>query len=166
MKEYSVKYSISLLENYNFSNVLHGGKHDKEGKINNFFLQLVVLDTSTKKPSALCFLEDKSPPWTKARTNDELYLQLVSLKINGERKYEKQASYLIYRIPVYDPTPYFIINQSDLSKPLIKELSCLSNKERDKIVKDVLSALYESIDKKYFLLCIKKRDLIRWRIVP
>src|SRR4051794_23942465 len=121
MKEYSVKYSTSLLENYRFSNVLQGGKHDKEGKINNFFLQLIA-ESSTKKPSTLCFLEDKSPPWTIERIKDELYIQLISLKINGERKYEKQATDLIYKIPILRPTPYFIINQSDLSKPLIKEL--------------------------------------------
>jgi hypothetical protein len=164
MKEYSVKYSTSLLENYRFSNVLQGGKHDKEGKMKNFFLQLSA-ESSTKKPSALCFLEDKSPPWTIERTKDELYLQLISLKINGERKYEKQVSDLIYKIPKYRPTPYFIINQSDLSGPLIKELRRLSNKSLDKIVKDTISSIYESIDKKYFLLCIKKRGLIRWRIV-
>jgi hypothetical protein len=144
---------------------LLGGKHDKEGKINNFFLQLIA-DTSTKKSSAVEFLKDKSPPWTKERTKDELYLQLISLKINGERKYEKQASYLIYRIPVYRPTPYFIMNQSDLSKPLISDLSSLSNRDLDKIIKDVISSLYESIDKEYFLLQIKRYGLILWRIEP
>jgi hypothetical protein len=165
MKEYSVKYSTSLLENYIFSNVMYGGKHDKEGKINNFFLQLVAPDTSIKR-SALGFLKDKSPPWTKERIKDELYLQLISLKINGERKYEKQAIDLIYRIPIHRPTPKFKINERDLSKPLIKELSSLSNKEQYKIIKEVLSSLYESIDKDYFLLSIKKPGLILWEIVP
>ena len=164
MKEHSVNYSSSLLENYRFSNVMCGGKHDKEGKINNFFLQLIA-DTSTKKRSAVAFLEDKSPPWTIEKIKDELYIQLISLKINRERKYEKQASYLIYRIPVYCLTPYFIINQSDFSEPLIKELLSLSNRSLDKIIKDTISSIYESIDKKYFLLCIKKRGLIKWRIV-
>jgi hypothetical protein len=86
MKENSVKYSTSLLENYSFSNVLYGGKYDKEGKINNFFLQLIVPDASTKKPSTIEFLKDKSPPWTKERTKDELYLQLSIFKDKWRKK--------------------------------------------------------------------------------
>ncbi len=163
MKENSLKYSTSLFENYSFGNIMYGGKYDIEGKINRFFLQLVVPDISIKR-SALGFLKDKSPPWTQERIKEELYLQLASLKINGERKYENQASDLIYRIPIYCPTPSFIINKRDLSVPLIKELSSLSNKDLDKIVKDVVSGLYESIDKDYFLLHIKKPGLTLWRI--
>jgi len=163
MKEYSVKYSASLLGNYRFGNVMYGGKLDLEGKLNNFFLQLVAPGTSIKR-SALDFFKDKSSPWTKERIKEELYIDLVSLKIDGERKYEKQASDLIYRVPVYHPAPIFIINERDLSKPLIKELSSLSHKERDKLIKDVVSSLYESIDKDYFLLQIKKPGLIKWRI--
>ena len=51
----------------------------------------------------------------------------MSIKINGERKYEKHAKDLIYRIPVYRPSPYFINNYSDLSPKLIKELSSLDD---------------------------------------
>ncbi len=165
MKEYSVKYSISFHENYSFSNVMYGGKYDKEGKINNFFLQLTA-DTTNKKPSAIGFLKDKSLPWTKERIKDELYIQLVSLKINEESKYEKQASDLIYQVPIHRPTPYFIINQSDLSEPLIKEISSLGNKDLDAVIKEVISWIYESIDTDYFLLSIKRHGLVQWRIEP
>ena len=163
MKEYSVKFSPSLLENYRFSNVLYGCKYDEDGKINNFFLQLSA-DTSTKKPSAVAFLVDKSPPWTIERMKNELYIQLISLKINGERKYEKQASDLIYKIPVYRPTPHFIINQSDLSTELKEVLACLDDIELEVVIKDVLSWIYESIDKLYFLVSIKRSGLLFWRI--
>jgi hypothetical protein len=163
MKEYSINYSPALLGNYSFGNVMHGGKLDLEGKINRFFLQLIA-NTSSKKPSVLDFFKDKSSPWTKERIKDELYIELVSLKIDGERKYENQANYLIYKIPIYRPTPCFIINKSDLSKPLLKELSSLSHKDLDKIIKDVVSDLYESIDRDYFLLQIKRSGLILWKI--
>jgi hypothetical protein len=163
MKEYSINYSPSLLGNYRFGNVMYGGKLDLEGKTTNYFLQLIA-DTSNKKGSVLDFFKDKSPPWTNERIKEELYIELVSIKIDGERKYEKQASDLIYRVPVYHPAPNFIINERDLSKPLIKELSSLNHKERDKLIKDVISTLYESIDKDYFLLQIKKPGLIKWKI--
>jgi hypothetical protein len=51
-----------------------------------------------------------------------------------------------------------------LSKPLLKELSSLSHKDLDKIIKDAVSDLYESIDRDYFLLQIKKPGLINWKI--
>src|SRR6476469_194391 len=163
MKEHSVNYSSSLLENYRFSNVMCGGKHGKEGKINNFFLQLIA-DTSTKKRSAVAFLEDKSPPWTIEKIKDELYIQLISLKIGGERKYEKQTRELIYRIPIYHPTPDFIINQSDLSSELKEVLASLDDIELEVVIIYVLSWIYESIDKLYFLVSIKRSGLLSWRI--
>lgn len=165
MKEHSLKYSTSLLENYKFSNVMHGGKYDKEGKINSFFLQLSPADdTSTNTSAAVGFLEDELLPWTKERIKDELYIQLVSLKLNGERKYEKQARELIYRVPIFHPTPYFMINNSDLSSKLIEELCSLDDTELDVVITDVLSWIYESINKRYFLLSIKRNGLSLWEI--
>lgn len=58
--------------------------------------------------------KDDIEPWTPGKLKDKFYLHLVSIKKDGKRKYEDQAKYLLYRIPVYKPTPYFIINQSDL----------------------------------------------------
>ena len=162
LKEYSVNYSISSFENYRFSNVMTGGKYDKEGKINNFFLQLSAL--TSIKPSAVDFLKDKSLPWTREKLKEELYIQLMSIKIDGEIKYDKQARYLIYRIPISRPTPYFIINYSDLSQPIIEELSGLSNADLNAVIREVISWIYESIDKDYFLISIKRHGLIFWRI--
>ena len=90
----------------------------------------------------------------------------MSVKINGERKYEKQARDLIYRIPVHQPTPAFIISNGDLSSKLIKELSSLDYADLDVVIRDVVSWIFESIDKKYFLLSIKRHGLLLWRIEP
>jgi hypothetical protein len=110
--------------------------------------------------------QDKSIEWTYGKLKDELYIHLISIKINGKRKYEEQAKYLIHRISVFRPTPYFIINQSDLSSRLVKELEELDNINLDAVIKEVLSWIYEIIDKHYFLLSIKRYGLIFWRIEP
>ena len=104
--------------------------------------------------------------WNAEKLKDKLYVHLMSIKIHGERKYERQAIDLIYRIPVYRPYPYFIINYRDLSPRLIKELSGLDYTNPDIVIKDVLSWIYESIDKEYFLLSVKRHGLIFWRIDP
>ena len=52
---------------------------------------------------------------------DELYLCVMKLE-----SYEKQTRYLMYRIPVYKPTPFFEIKISDLSEQVKKELYWLT----------------------------------------
>jgi hypothetical protein len=107
---------------------------------------------------------DESSPWSPEKLKEKLYLQLISIKTNKESKYEKQARELIYKIPVYHPTPYFIINQSDLSPRLIEELAELDDTSLDAVIKEVISWIYEPINIDYFLLSIKRRGLIRWEI--
>ncbi len=97
---------------------------------------------------------------------DELYLRLASIKKDGKRKYDEQAKDLLYRIPVHHPTPFFIINESDLSPRLIKEFASLTDLELDEVIKDVLSQIFESINKDYFLLSVHRYNLLRWRIEP
>jgi hypothetical protein len=109
---------------------------------------------------------NNSEIWTLEKLKDELYVHLMSVEVNGERKYEKQARGLIYRIPVHHPTPYFIINQSDLSERLKKELSCLNYDYLDAVIKEVISGIYESVNKTYFLLSVKRYGLVSWRIEP
>ena len=109
---------------------------------------------------------DNNEIWTLEKLKDELFCYLMSIKVNDECKYEKQAIDLIYKIPKYRPTPYFIINESDLSLKLKRELSSLDDVTLDSVIKDVLSWIYELVNRKYFLLSIKRYGLIYWRIDP
>lgn len=64
-------------------------------------------------------IEEES--WSTCRLTEELYLHLMRVTENdgsSKRKYQEQAKYLIYRIPVYRPTPPFIINIKDLTHKL------------------------------------------------
>lgn len=133
----------------------------------NSFHDIIYQTSSDNSKTRIdLFSNDCGEKWTIAKLKDELFLHLLFIEINGKKKYEIQAKDLIHRIPVYQPTPIFVINQSDLSPKLIDELSSLDDINLDEVIKDVVSWIFESIDKKYFLLSIKRYGLISWRIEP
>jgi hypothetical protein len=102
--------------------------------------------------------------WTTERLIDELYLNLMSVRRDKvARIYQEQAENLIYRIPVYKPTPYFIVELSHLSYKVKKELHTLNDKALDKVMKEAISRIFEMINERYFLLSVKK--LLKWEIV-
>jgi hypothetical protein len=80
--------------------------------------------------------------WTRGRLIDECYLCLDRVKYLNEeedclkRKYNEQANYLMYRIPVFDPTSQFIVNLKDLSVEVKEGLAALDDETLDKVVLD------------------------------
>src|SRR5438132_313275 len=86
--------------------------------------------------------------WTTDRLTEELYLNLMSIRKRFTRKYQQQAENLMFRIPVYKPTPTFYVELHDL---------CY------KVMKEAISKIFENINERYFLLSVKK--LLRWEIV-
>jgi hypothetical protein len=89
---------------------------------------------------------------------DELYLCLMQLE-----SYEKQACFLMYRIPVYKPTPFFEIKISDLSKQVKKELDdrWRHKAEIDYILKEAVGRIFANLDERYFLLSVKRLLQVR-----
>jgi hypothetical protein len=89
---------------------------------------------------------------------DELYLCLAK-----QRSYEKQAAYLMYRIPIYRPTPFFEIKISDLSKQVKKELDdrWKYKREIDYILKEAVGRIFANLDELYFLLSVKRLLKVR-----
>jgi hypothetical protein len=76
--------------------------------------------------------------------------------------YEGQAIYKMYRIPVFRPTPAFVIHLKHLDYHLKKELASLDKETLDYIMKEAVGRICEGIDKRYFLLNVK--PLLRWRL--
>ena len=70
-------------------------------------------------------------------------------KIFGDRKCYNQAFGLL-RIGIYKPTPYFIINLSDLSEELLKELSSLDKLTRQLVLKQTVGRIFEEINSDLF----------------
>jgi hypothetical protein len=101
--------------------------------------------------------------YTIERTVDELYLSLT--KVDGNH-YEEQARDLIYRIPVYKPTPSFDIKILDLNRQVKEELDARwdNGKIIDYILKEAVGRIFKNIDERYFLLSVKR--LLKVRLVP
>jgi hypothetical protein len=106
--------------------------------------------------------------WSTGRLIDELFLELDNVKEIDEksglaiRKYEEQAKWLMHRIPVYRPAPPFIINLSDLSTKIKKELADLDNKTLDYVLKESSGRIFEGIDQRYFRLSVRR--FLKWEI--
>ena len=69
----------------------------------------------------------------------------------------KQAFNLIYKIPMYRPTPRFEIKISDLSEQVKKELDYIWSykRELDYILKEAASRIFVNVNERYFLLHVK-----------
>lgn len=104
----------------------------------------------------MAILEEEK--WTTEMLIDELFLCLITVRVeenNHLRMYEEQAKYLIYRIPIYQPTPSFIICKRDLTDRLKKELESLDQKSRKSAVKESVGRIFEGINKRYYLLSVR-----------
>jgi hypothetical protein len=84
-------------------------------------------------------------------------------KDKGVRKYYEQAENLIYRIPTHKPIPSFFIELDDLSYKVKLELHNLEDKALNKVMREAIGKIFETVDERYFLLSVKK--LLRWEIV-
>jgi hypothetical protein len=115
-----------------------------------------------------------SKQWTTAALEDELTFCLCSVnlyvikedtkEIHISHKYYDQAESIIYRINVWQPPPVFVINVSDLTLRLNKELKKLmiSPEALNGVVIQSIGRIFENIDERYYHLSgIMNR--IKWR---
>jgi hypothetical protein len=103
--------------------------------------------------------------WTTQRLIDELFLCLMRAKGEADstkRKYEEQAKYLIYRIRLHRPPPYFIVNIKDLSHKIKEELASLEEKSLNNVMNEAIGRIFEQIDERYYLLSVKR--LLKWKL--
>jgi|SRR5215203_6252350 len=119
-----------------------------------------------------------SNQWSINKIIDELYMQLISIidEDGITLKYEKQARYLIRKIPIFRPIPEFVIFLNDLSyklKEQLRKLAKIDPKLLDKIMKRTIEIIFDDIEetnedylnKKYFWLSIKRYGLLKWKFV-
>jgi len=102
-------------------------------------------------------------PWTTNYIKDELTFQLSNTKSSlidektyttyTVNKYHKLAEFVLYRINLYRPSPEFLINRSDLTPRLQKELERLhksSSKMFEKIVTESVQTVLEGVNQRYY----------------
>lgn len=117
--------------------------------------------------------------WTITYTRDELIFQLSSSneyaidktkQIHITHKYIDRAEFVLYRINIWDPSkpPIFIINCSDITLTLQKELEQLKKTDPqlfDRVVTDAIQSLMEGINERYYHISSVAYK-ISWRFDP
>jgi hypothetical protein len=102
--------------------------------------------------------------WTETCLIEDIFLRLAGTKIIVKHegkdvtvyKYYNQALRLRYRIPVYKPTPEFIVNRSDLTDRMLSELKALSAKDSAVILKQAVGWIFANIDSRQYNLSIAR----------
>ena len=75
--------------------------------------------------------------------------------------YEAQVNIKLYRIPVFRPSPAFVVYLKHLNDHVKKELASLGKETRDYVMKEAIGRVCEVVDKRYFLLSVK--PLLQWK---
>jgi hypothetical protein len=117
-----------------------------------------------------CFdIVKNSDSVTPDRLKDELFLNMIRVQYSEpksgaiKRKYEDQARSLMSKIPVYKPTPYFVLYYSDILDDKIRqELAALDRVELNGVMRAAIGRVFECVDERQFNLSV--RNLLRWRI--
>lgn len=115
--------------------------------------------------------------WAISYVKDEFKYQLSSISlveidketnvIHITHKYYELAKFVLYRINTWNPktAPVFVINTSDLTKKLQKELEQLrqrDSKRFDILVTETVQSTLESVNQRYYHInCIAYK--VTWR---
>jgi hypothetical protein len=132
---------------------------------------LVLLDLNDKRHSCSNLnVVDKSDGLAPSRLIDELFLHLIRTRYQDQktgelkRSYLEQARDLIYKIPVYNPPPLFLVHLGDIQDDKIKhELANLDDSTREHVLSDSIGLIFESVNEHYYNLSV--RNLLQWKIV-
>jgi len=117
--------------------------------------------------------------WTTGRIIDELFSNLANVrcevKILGNdglqksiryKKYYRQVRKIIYRIPIWRPTPIFIIYISDLTQKVKKNLEFYLENASEQafryIVTEAVGRLFENVDSDYYHGSVMKNLNVRF----
>lgn len=95
----------------------------------------------------------------------DTYFSLMKARIDPRDEFsprinEEQARHLMYRIPVYIPTPPFIVDSSHLEKGVYNDLMSLDEVDIDHVFKEAIGKIFENLNLEYFLWSVK--SLLRW----
>lgn len=103
--------------------------------------------------------------WSKQKLVDEIYLSLMDVRapmcqINSKaynsgiikRIYQEQARYKMYRMAIYNPPPVFVIHLKDIDEKVKGQLAKEDETTKKEILKQVAERIFETVDKRFFLL--------------
>jgi hypothetical protein len=131
--------------------------------------QEVIHPPLPSRPPAVTDVACELKFWTWDDLIEEIFLQLAGTKIIVKHedkhvtvfKYYNQALRLRYQIPVYKPTPEFIVNRSDLTPRIMTELKSLGAKDASVILKQAVGWIFSNIDSRQYNLSVARKLKVR-----
>ncbi|HZD36724.1 MAG TPA: hypothetical protein VE130_16080 [Nitrososphaeraceae archaeon] len=117
------------------------------------------------------------PQYTLAAIEDEIVYSLYGATtlflhegnkiFHIRQKYVEQAKIILFRINVFQPIPVFVINLSDLSPSLKRELKQIMRCPEilEEVVTNAVARILEDVNPKYFRVSGVRRNII-WRFDP
>jgi len=118
------------------------------------------------------FLEED---WTKSLCEEKLFLDLAKKKeyvvlSDGTKvvihPYYSQASYLLYRIPVYQPPPSFFVRKTDISTEVKGQLTKLQQNMKPELFAEIIvnavGNIFENLNPDQFHARVRKYLRVRF----
>ena len=102
-----------------------------------------------------------------------LYKVLINVSdLSNNKKYEVLSKFLIRRITIWKPTPYFSINLEDIPDDIKKELEKLNDIELDVLMNNLIEKIFKYslrnesyfFNFQYFVCEIKTQGLLKWEL--
>ena len=102
-----------------------------------------------------------------------LYKILVNIcNSSNNKKYEVLAKFLVRRITIWKPTPYFTINLEDIPDDIKKELGKLNDIELDILMNNLIEKIFKYslrnedwFNFQYFEYEIQTQKLLKWELI-
>jgi hypothetical protein len=108
------------------------------------------------------------------RLSRRLYKVLINIcDSSNNKKYEVLAKYIVRRITIWKPTPYFTINLEDIPDDIKKELEKLSNMDLDILMNNLIEKVFKYslrnesyfFNFQYFQNEIQNSGLLKWELL-
>jgi hypothetical protein len=103
-----------------------------------------------------------------------LYKILINIcDSSNNKKYEVLAKFLIRRITIWKPTPYFTINLEDIPDDIKKDLGKLNDIELDILMNNIMEKIFKYslrtesyfFNFQYFQNEIQNSGLLKWKLI-
>lgn len=107
------------------------------------------------------------------KLRQKLYKILTNIcDSSNNKKYEILAKFLVRRITIWKPTPYFTINLEDIPADIKKELGKLNDIELDILMNNLIEKIFRYslrnenyFNFQYFEKEIRNHGLLKWELI-
>lgn len=162
---YAVDYDKSLIDNGHHSFPVERNKSRRQASDPRDLSNYDSCEDVSDELWTINCLSDKLV--YRLATTNRYRINKFTKEIHIIHKYYDQAEWVLYRINIYKPPPQFVINLSDLTTKLKKEIIRLKSTPivLKKVVTDAVRRLLEAVNPEYYHVN-GIYGKVKWRLEP